>query len=187
MRSSGLALCLLALAAMVSAQSLAEVARKARERRQKLRKTGTVTRTVTDQDLASQKGRLANQPVPGDEEDEPGAKATASPSSRPASTPSATDTRRQTREDQEAYWRGQVAQARARIERAQRQYDSLNRSIRLGQPAMYNEEGRRVIYSTRQMKTMADQAQAELEAAKKDLEDLLEEARRAGALPGWLR
>jgi hypothetical protein len=37
------------------------------------------------------------------------------------------------------------------------------------------------------LKTMADKAQLELESAQKALEDLLEEARRAGALPGWLR
>jgi len=59
--------------------------------------------------------------------------------------------------------------------------------IRIGQPAMYDENGKRVIYSMQRMKSMADEAQAELEAAKQALDALLDEARRAGALPGWLR
>jgi hypothetical protein len=43
------------------------------------------------------------------------------------------------------------------------------------------------MYSARQLKQMADRAQAELAEAQKALDDLLEQARRAGALPGWLR
>ena len=59
--------------------------------------------------------------------------------------------------------------------------------IRLGQPAKYDENGRRVIYSIHQMKAMADEAAAEIRQAQEALDDLLDEARRAGALPGWLR
>jgi hypothetical protein len=52
---------------------------------------------------------------------------------------------------------------------------------------MYDANGLRVIYSQQQMKVMADAAQIHIEAARKDLDDLLDQARRAGALPGWLR
>jgi len=37
------------------------------------------------------------------------------------------------------------------------------------------------------MKDKADAAEAELRAAEKALEDLFEDARHAGALPGWPR
>jgi hypothetical protein len=52
---------------------------------------------------------------------------------------------------------------------------------------MRDENGRRVIYSNQQLKAKADQAQAELAAAQGAMESLLDEARRKGALPGWLR
>jgi hypothetical protein len=37
------------------------------------------------------------------------------------------------------------------------------------------------------MKALADVAEEEIKSAEKGLADVLEEARRDGALPGWLR
>ena len=59
--------------------------------------------------------------------------------------------------------------------------------IRFGQTGSYDTNGRRVIYSIHQMKAIADAAAAELAAAQAALEGVLEEGRRAGAQPGWLR
>jgi hypothetical protein len=179
MKVWGMLLCLLALPALAGGQSLAEVARKERERREKLRKAGASARKVTEEDLAAPKGELANDP-----EATPAGKSAARPTSRTRSRASAEAA---AREKAETQWRGRAAKARARVEEAQRRYDRLNRWIRLGQPAKYTEDGQRVIYSARQLKKMADKAQADVEAAEQAFEDLREEARRAGVPPGWLR
>ncbi len=50
-----------------------------------------------------------------------------------------------------------------------------------------DEKGATVIGSVRQLQGLTRRARAELAAAEKALEDLLEQARRAGAQPGWLR
>ena len=87
----------------------------------------------------------------------------------------------------EDYWRGRAGAARARVERAQRRLDALQAMIRFGQPGQVGENGRITIYSAQDMKAMADAAAAELAAAQAELESVLEDGRRAGALPGWLR
>jgi hypothetical protein len=73
------------------------------------------------------------------------------------------------------------------VEAAQRRRDALQRMIIIGQPARYDANGQRVIYSSQQMKEKADAADAALATAQADLEKLLDEGRHAGALPGWLR
>jgi len=181
---------LLALAGLAGAQSLGDAARKERERRDKVRETQPSARTLTDDDLASTKGALANDPEaapPQTTEAEEGGESSASggpPTSRglrqavPDAVPPAGG---------EEHWRARAAQARGRIAEAQRRNEAFQRMIRFGQPARYDETGRRVIFSVERMKEKADAAEAELRAAEKALEDLLEEGRKAGALPGWLR
>jgi hypothetical protein len=180
----GLALCLLALPTLVLGQSLGDVARKERDRREKAGKTGVATRTLSEADLATTKGQLANDPGAADpaaaeEEGESPRRSEAARSSvaaEPSTAPS-----------QEAYWRERAGQARSRVAAADRRYNTLQRMIQYGQPLMYDKNGRRVIYSVHTMKSRADEAEAELRAAEKALEELADEARRAGALPGWLR
>jgi hypothetical protein len=70
---------------------------------------------------------------------------------------------------------------------AQRRLEALQLMIRFGQPAAFDENGKRVIYSVHQMKAKADRAAADLEDARKALDDVLEEGRRSGAPPGWFR
>jgi hypothetical protein len=50
-----------------------------------------------------------------------------------------------------------------------------------------DERGRAVIRSVEELQKLTATAKAELGAAEKALDDLLEEARRANVLPGWLR
>jgi hypothetical protein len=179
MRASCAALLFSALPALVLGQSMGDAAKKERERRDKLREAGASGRTVTDEELANNKGSLANDPkaAPAKGSDGENAKGRASPpAARTASDPRGED-----------YWRRRVAQARGEVERAQRRHDAFQRMIRIGQPGEYDENGRRVIYSIYQMKEMADAATAELAARQKALEDVLEDGRRSGALPGWLR
>lgn len=181
MRSSIALLCMLVLSAPAGAQSLGDVARKERERRDKLGQTEAPSRTVTDEDLASNKGTLANDPRAAPAQTREGEDKEASDRERRPvtdTTPPANG---------EDYWRGRVAEARGRVEEARQRHDSLQLQIRIGQPAQYDANGGRVMYSLHQMKERADAVEAELRAAETALEDLYQEARRAGALPGWLR
>ncbi len=50
-----------------------------------------------------------------------------------------------------------------------------------------DEKGQTVIGSVRELQGLTRRARAELAAAEKALEDLHDEARRAGVPPGWLR
>ncbi len=185
MRTWGWILCLLALPALASGQSLAETAQKEQKRREKLHKEGVAARTVTDDDLSSANGELANQPGAASEAEKPLEEKASGPAGRVKASPKRAEERE--RERKEDYWRARVAQARRRLAVAEARYRDLDRQIRIGQPLQYDENGRRVIYSQQQMKMMADAAEAELAEARKALDDLLEEARHAGALPGWLR
>jgi hypothetical protein len=166
-------------------QSLGDAAKKEQERREKLKQGGSSTRTVTEQELAATKGTLANDPnqraakgpeAGGDKKDARSRKAEKS-STEPPQEPA----------QGEEYWRRRVAEARARLADAQRRHEAFERMVQLGQPAQFDENGRRVIYSAQQLKAMADAATAELKAAEDAMAEVLEEGRRAGALPGWLR
>jgi hypothetical protein len=172
------------LPALAGGQSLGEAAKKERDRRDKLRQAGVTTRTLTQEDVAATKGRLANDPneQPAANEGE-----TVKKADRPVASVIETAPEDAPYGTGEEYWRGRVASARARVASAQRRHDAIQAFIRLGQPAAYDENGKRVIYSIYQLKAKADAAAAELASAQNALESVLEEGRRSGALPGWLR
>jgi hypothetical protein len=178
------AACLVALPAFAYGQSLGEAARKERERREKTREAGGSARTLTEEDLATTKGTLANDPkAPPATTAAPRTTGTTSGSGL-AYSPIPVGASPETREE---YWRRRVAQAQARVEQARRRNDAFQLMIRFGQAGSYDANGRRVIYSIHQMKAMADAAAAELAAAQAALEGVLEDGRRSGAQPGWLR
>lgn len=183
MRRTAILACLL-FPALVDAQSLADAARKERERRDKL-KGSAAAKTVSDEELASNKGSLANDTKPASD----GAKAAPGKEGAGVTVPLASDppeTRAPSAANGEAYWRAQATEARARVEAARRGYDAIQRMIRFGS-GHRDESGQVVIYSNQQLKTMADKAEADVKAAEAALERLVDDGRRAGALPGWLR
>jgi hypothetical protein len=183
----GLALAVSGIAriAVADGDPLAEAAKREQERREKLRRSGAAGATFTEEDLANTKGRLANEAGAGaatgveGESKRGGAPDTGrkKPLTAGAASP----------ESKEQYWRDRVAEARFRVEEAQSRNNALQRMILIGQPARYDSNGRRVIYSASQMKARADAAAAALASAQTALENLLEEGRRADVLPGWLR
>lgn len=173
MRATTILVAPLALPCLVEPGALADAARKEQERRAK---TGarTVPRVLTEQDLASSKGELATVMA---------GQAPSSGKIRAAGTREAAPAPEKT----EAYWRQRVTAARLQLEDAEQRYAAIDRMIRLGQPGWTDSSGRSVMYSQQQMKTMADEAQRAVAQARQALEQVLEEGRRAGALPGWLR
>jgi hypothetical protein len=186
-RAWGLTLLVLSLPALAMGQSLGEAARQERERREKLRREGPPARVVTDEDLKTTKGRLANEPNAAEAKAAPDDAGRRKEEARRAPAARRIDSSRTESEQKEAYWRARAGAARDRLRAAERRYMDLDRMIRFGQPEGHDENGRSYIYSQQRMKALADEAEAELATARKALEDLEAEARHAGALPGWLR
>ena len=154
---------LLSLGGFVRAQSLGEAAR--REQEKKKPAPASPVPTFTEEDLKSRKrqgkGSVSELPVTG------------GPSPAPSASPSATPEADRARLERE--WRARFAEARARIREAD---------------ARAYEERIEVVYVNGipvQQKVRVKVETAELTAARKALDDLEEELRRSGGLPGWGR
>ena len=118
---------------------------------------------------------------------------TASPRSEPA--PAAAERTRQTpapAEEAEAYWRERVHSARARVEELREHVRQFEQESKKLENDFYSwDDGQ---YRDGVIKPAWDKKREELETARRDLEqaekelsELPEKARKAGALPGWLR
>ena len=154
---------LLSLAGFVRAQSLGEAAR--REQEKKKPTAASPAPNYTEEDLKSRKrqgkGSVSELPVTGGPS--PAASASASP-------PPEGD-----RALLERQWRARFAEARARIREAD---------------ARAYEERVEVVYVNGipvQQRVRVKVETADLRDAKKALDDLEEELRRTGGLPGWGR
>jgi hypothetical protein len=173
------------------AQSLAEIAEREKERRKAAEGKGSKARTLTNDDLARTKGQLANDPGPG----------SASPSPAPASAPpesGLTLYRRATPEPKEAperardeaYWRGLARQRRAQLQRCEQvvEYaEALAGAMAYGPPRL-SDDGQTDWQAKRaQLMKDLETARQQLAQARQELAGLEDEARRAGALPAWLR
>jgi hypothetical protein len=155
----------LSLGGFVRAQSLGEAAR--REQEKKKPAPASPAPTFTEEDLKSRKrqgkGSVSELPVTGGPS--PAPSASASPSPAPEA-----DRARLERE-----WRARFAEARARIREADaRAYEERVETVYVnGIPV--------------QQKVRVKVETPELLEARKALDDLEEELRRSGGLPGWGR
>jgi hypothetical protein len=163
------------LPAVAGAQSLGEAARKEKERRKQLEAAGVKPRELTDKDLRSGKGTLANEP------------GTTEVSDAPPPQASTADPEDVSRKRAEIEWRGRVAQARARVEANRRRYEYLNGLALIPGQRVVDDDGKPVICSVEMLRGMIANAKARWEAAEKHLENLQESARRQNVPPGWLR
>jgi len=157
---------LMSLGGFVRGQSLGEAARREQEKKKPTpASSASPAPTYTEEDLKSRKrngkGSVSELPVTGGPS--PAASASASP-------PPEGDRARLERE-----WRARFAEARARIREAD---------------ARAYEERVEVVYVSGvpvQQKVRVKVETPELIAARKALDDLEEELRRSGGLPGWGR
>jgi hypothetical protein len=152
---------LLIMGGFAYAQSLGEIARRAQEKKKPT--PGSPAPTYTEDDLKSRQrksnGSVSELPVTGS----PIPAASASPTPEP-------DRARLERE-----WRARFAQARARIAEADaRAYEDRIEVVFVG--GIPVQQRARVKVDT-----------PELRESKKALDDLEEELRRSGGLPGWGR
>jgi len=182
--AGGLAL-LLAFGPGASGQSLGEAARKEKDRREKAGPTGPA---FTDEDLRG----YAEGGAAGPTKPPAGEKTSTEKSKKEGPAAGAGGA------GDEAYWRARAKAARAAIAAAEARVAKAEVALRDAPAAGIRQPqpGDAVAQVPPPVVTDADQrgaeaalaaARSELERAKKAGNDLEEEARRKGALPGWLR
>jgi hypothetical protein len=184
MRMSRLVVVLLLVLGVVGrlhAQSLADLARKEESRRAQIRKP---SRVLTNKDLKpSESPRPPVTEAKPDEAAKPADAAAAGKKDEPS------DEEKQAKEEET--WRKRMADARQALERSQMYLDALQSKIN----ALWtdftarDDPAQRAQIDTERKKALAeyDRVKAEIELNKKAIEDLEEEARKAGVPAGWLR
>lgn len=165
-------------------QSMADVVRAASAARRR-RETKAVA--ITNDSLVKdpKKGRVSTSQIkPETPAARPPARTDLPSAAAPIATPAAAA--------EEALWRDRAHSARKRVEDLKAQVSELEIESKQLENDFYRwDDGQ---YRDRVIKPAWDKKREELETAKKqlvqaetDLADLPEKARRAGALPGWLR
>lgn len=158
--------------------SLGEVAKKEQERRKVLKSSDKV---LTAKDLPPGTPRPA--PVPAAPPAEPGGQA-----GDPAATPAA-----QAPEDErdEAWWRERITRAQEGLRRGESFLEALQTRVNVltADFASRDDPVQRARIGEDRQKAVAEMARVagEIVAYKKQIEDIHEEARKAGVPPGWLR
>ena len=181
-----------------SAESLGSAARRERERRQKNEETGVKpVRTITHDEvrtkeeapvpMAGASGSGTRRARDGATSGEGASRSDSStngddppvvqlpPVPAESSSPSSASSSHRAQDEQR--WRARARGARERLEAARKRLQRIP-------PIIYSNSNGQP--SAAANSSYAD-AQREVKAAEKALADLEEEARRAGALPGWLR
>src|SRR5438128_1703982 len=172
---------LAAAAAVARAQSLGEVA--AREQEKKAKKPPSGARVYTDEDLkkARESGSGAVTVLPAvagvgtaSREDVDGAGGTA--------------------RDKEKYWRAKAAERRdgvgkadAKVQELESRVSALRVDINPGVNVQDPNRLQTLDRALREAQDALEAARREAATARQALADLEDEARRAGALPGWVR
>lgn len=181
-----LAACFAAVPA-ASSQTLAEVARKEQQRRKDAKAAGKV---YTNKDL----GPEGTQPVlppavpPASTTAGPGG---AEPSATAPAAPGATADAEQDPSKTEEYWRERIQKAMAEIERNELFLEALQSRVNaLGTDFVNRDDpAQRGVIANDRQKALAemDRVRNSIDALKKQVADIEEEARQAGVPPGWLR
>lgn len=150
--------------------SLVEAARAERERRAR---SGPPVAVITDENVAKSKGQI-----------------TVAEPKKPVATGVSAEALQTIKDEQ--YWRSRALDIRTRLRQASDRIEDLELSAAGWRRRFYAEED--PYFRDSKIKPEWDRVLAQLEATRvdvedtrKELEDFLEEGRRAGALPGWLR
>jgi type IV secretory pathway VirB10-like protein len=170
---------LLVFAASAGAQSLADVARREDARRKQVRKP---SRVLTNKDLKPSE-TPSLPPPPAD------AKAPAKTEAAAPAEPEVTDEEKRQKDEQA--WRQRMTDSRQALERSQMYLDALQSKVNAlwADFTARDDPAQRGKIQTERQKALAefDRVKSEIEANKKAVDDLEEEARRAGVPAGWLR
>jgi hypothetical protein len=161
------------------AQTLADVARKEEERRQTIKEP---SKTYTNKDLGSGSDVVLPPPVA------PPASATSTTST--SDTDAAAQKSKEPARDQ-AYWSGRMKALQAQLDRDQTFLAALETRINSLNTDFVNRDdpAQRGVIESNRKKALAElgSMKQQVDAGKKAIADLEEEARRANVPPGWLR
>lgn len=178
---AGLVGVLLLSPALAGAQGLGSAARKEKNRREQVSKPPEPVKQYTQEDLDRLPSASASSSSP-----EP--TASAGPSgSEDAAAAGARGEVEPSRQDDEVYWRGRVAAAQGKIEAARHRHQAAASLTLVPGYELVDEKGIPVARSVEELQARTARAKAEVDAAERELEALLEQARRANVPPGWLR
>lgn len=181
----------IATSSLASAQTLADIAKKEEERRKAIKQPAKV---ITTEDVKS--SRAPERPpvpppaaAPADVKPaEPGAQP-ASPTTGAAATKPAEASPAEKKD--ETYWRNRITTARQALDRSRVYADAMQTRINSLTTDFVNRDDpaqRAVIGADRQRALgELDSLKKQIEQLTKDIAAIEEEARRAGAPPGWLR
>jgi len=165
-----------------TAQSLGEVAKKEKKRRETNQNHGSKVRVVNEDEVST----LDEEPtVPVDLTEEESVEPSLPPSGDPSAKDS--DPARNDRRQQEAEWRARVSEVNSHLSAAKEHFEFLSGLHLVPGEYYVDENGQPLITSLDQLRSMVAEAKTELDAAQKAMNDLKEEARKAGVPPGWLR
>ena len=172
---------LMTCAASVGAQSLADVARREEARRKQIAKP---SRVLTNKDL-----RPSDLPAPPPAQAPAAGPVPAAPAPAAAAEAEVSDEEKRQKDEQD--WRERMADARQALERSQMYLDALQSKINSlwADFTARDDPAQRGAIETERKKALAefDRVKHEIAVNKKAIDDLEEEARRAGVPAGWLR
>ena len=180
---------LMGVFAFVTAVSYAEdsdlvkAAKKEKERRAKTE----AKKTLTNQDIEEIRKK---HPISGIETSEAEGEPTETEESKTADSTAKKEAADPTQTEE--YWRGRKQDVDARVQDAQSRVEQIQSEINSLTAAFYAEGdgvAQRPLIESERIERIneLDAAKQELENARSEAAGLEDEARRAGALPGWLR
>ena len=175
---AGILLC----GSVARAQSLADIARKEEERRKATKGTGKV---YTNDDLRRYPV-LPPPPQPAPPADAPGATDPLAGAKAPAAAPAEPK-----EEKDEAYWKKLMTDAKALLARTTAHHEAMQTRINSLTADFYarDDPAQRAVIWTERTRALEelDRLAADIEAQKKAISQVEEDARKAGVPPGWLR
>ncbi len=177
------------LVAPLAAQSLAEVAKKEEDRRKQLKEEAKV---ITNKDLAAVPASSTPAPEPSKDADKAGAKDAKDSKDKDAKDKDAKDAdKNKGPAKDQAYWASQMKNLRAALDKDQSFAQALQTRINVltADFSGHDDPLQRAQIGRDRDKAIADleSLKKAIDADKKAIADLLEDARRAGVPPGWLR
>jgi hypothetical protein len=170
-------------AASASAQSLAEIANREQERRKAIK---TPSKVYTNQDLRQTTPLSVARAPAATPASGPATPSLAAAPSPPAAVPPPDEPVRD-----EQYWRTRINAARVGLERSQVLLQALQSRVNALATDFVNRDDpyQQAAIAVDRQRTLdeMDRVKAEIAGHTREIADIEEEARRAGAPPGWLR
>ncbi len=167
--------------APVLGQTLADVAKKEEERRKTAK---PADKTYTNKDLGTLPAGTPPPPAPA----KPAASTDAA--AKETEKPADQEKEKEPVKDQ-AYWAGRMKELQTQLQRDQTYVDALQTRVNSLATDFVNRDdpAQRGVLSSERQKALGelDRLKKQIEATKKAIADLEEEARRANVPPGWLR